>query len=123
MKARVMRARWWTVGVVGVMAATLVGVASAIGTLDQNNPGPIDSRLGSCEAEAAQTFAAGRTGLLDTVQLQLSREGSPGDAVVSITETVPSLATPVAASTRIGLPDVVPFGSSVFGGSPPQLLT
>jgi len=47
---------------------------------------PIDSRLGSCEAEAAQTFAAGRTGLLDTVQLQLSREGSPGDAVVSITD-------------------------------------
>jgi uncharacterized repeat protein (TIGR01451 family) len=75
--------------------ASVASVALATGTLDQQNPGPSDSAAGLCGGKLAQTFTAGLTGSLDTVQLGLFRDGSTGDLVVSI-EGTGSLANPGA---------------------------
>ena len=78
-------------GVVAVAAFALAAsVAWATGTLDQQNPGPSSGFFGICgPPRLAQTFTAGLTGSLDTVDLGLSLEGpaSGDEAVVSILGT------------------------------------
>lgn len=63
------------------------GTALAAGTLDQQNPGPSNAEQVACGGAVAQTFTAGLTGALDTVELLLSREGASGDVHVSIEGT------------------------------------
>jgi uncharacterized repeat protein (TIGR01451 family) len=87
------------VGTVAVVVFALAAsVAWATGTLDQQNPGPSDSASTLCgNGRLGQTFTAGLTGALDTVQLGLFREENtgetPGALVVSI-EGTNSLANP-----------------------------
>ena len=83
-----------------VVFALAASVAWATGTLDQQNPGPSDSASILCgNGRLGQTFTAGLTGSLDTVQLGLVRDqtvaDSPGALVVSI-EGTNSLANPGA---------------------------
>ena len=98
--SRRMRSRRFTIlGVLIAIAFGLTtGLASAIGTLDQTNPGPTNSNFVECgTTRLAQTFTAARTGLLDTVKLGIAGIGEPGDVVVSI-EGTDSLSHP-------GVPD------------------
>jgi uncharacterized repeat protein (TIGR01451 family) len=81
----------------GVVLAATTGIALATGTLDQRNPGPSNEARGMCETRLAQTFTAGLTGALDTVEIEVRRDTSPGDLVVAI-EGTGSLANP-------GIPD------------------
>jgi len=78
-----------------VAFAGTAGRALATGTLDQQNPGPANSFAGVCDSRLAQTFTAGLTGTLDTLELQLHRDGSSGDVIVAIQGTG-SLANPGA---------------------------
>ena len=98
--SRRMRSRRFTIlGVlIAIAFALTAGLASAIGTLDQRNPGPTNSNFVECgTTRLAQTFTAARTGLLDTVKLGIAGIGEPGDVVVSI-EGTDSLSHP-------GVPD------------------
>jgi uncharacterized repeat protein (TIGR01451 family) len=73
------------------LAIAVVGSASAAGTLDQSNPPPATNASNTIQGAAAQTFAAGASGLLDTVRLNVEiAKGDPGDLVVSIDGLTPS---------------------------------
>jgi len=90
MKRLSLTARAAALGTIAVAACAMAAtVAWATGTLDQSNPGPSNSATGECGAseEVAQTFTAGLTGSLDTVELALFRHGTIGNVVVSIVGT------------------------------------
>lgn len=105
------------VGAVAVVAfAVATNLAWAIGTLDQR-PGPVGSTSGICEGnKLAQTFTAGRTGSLDTVQLRLFRLEDPGVLVVSIVGT-DSLANPGFPDEQDILATQTVAESEVAGGN------
>jgi uncharacterized repeat protein (TIGR01451 family) len=89
-----------------IAVAILVGAgsASATGALDQRNPGPANGSA-ACDGACswAQTFTAGVTGSLDTVQLEIKATGAGGDLLVSIEGTdstgVPNDASVIATQT------------------------
>lgn len=88
------------------MLALGAPTALAIGTLDQQNPGPqtgaqlfaSDNNGNPARYEVAQTFTAGATGSLDTVKLNVwnatgAFQGGTGDLIVRI-EAVAALSNP-----------------------------
>jgi len=85
-------------------AACVLGVtsASATGTLDQSNNATVTGSSGFNGSNLeAQTFIAGLTGSLDTIQVGLCKIGSPGDLVVKIEGTY----TDALSSPVIQVPD------------------
>jgi uncharacterized repeat protein (TIGR01451 family) len=79
----------------GVVLGATTGIALATGTLDQRNAGPGNVFIGACEIRVAQTFTAGLTGALDTVEMVGGGSNESGDLVVTI-EGTDSLANPGA---------------------------
>ena len=60
-----------------------------MGTLDQsNNAAPTGGSGFAAGFRVSQTFTAGLTGVLDTVQVALCKGGSPSDLVVTIEGTL-----------------------------------
>jgi uncharacterized repeat protein (TIGR01451 family) len=108
----------------GILLTATAGIALATGTLDQQNPGPTNQSIGTCEGGDAQTFTAGLSGSLDTVELVAGDSNESGDLVVTI-EGTDSLANPgvpddsdVLATETIATADIASYGSVqtiVFG--------
>jgi hypothetical protein len=81
--------------------------ASAKGKLDQQQPNRDPSSLysmsaGSLNDALAQTFTAGISGTLDTVELILGRQGDPGDLEVQIRTTETTADGTVPTQTVLG---------------------
>ena len=81
------------------MLLVAAGSASAIGTLDQSNASTVagSAGFGGPGHAMGQTFTAGLTGVLDTVQVGICKINAPGDLVVTIEGTyTDALANPPA---------------------------
>jgi hypothetical protein len=115
---------------VGLLACLTVPASAAAGDLDQQQIlGPGARGITSTQS-GAQTFTAGRTGLLDQVDLNLAKGGSPVDLTVELRDvaagepgtqvlaaaSVPASSVPLtAAHAFVSIPFAVP--ASVTAGT------
>ncbi len=114
----------------GILACLSVPASASAGDLDQQQTLAPGARGITSTQSGAQTFTAGRTGLLDQVDLNLAKGGSPGNLTVELRDvaagvpgtqvlaaaSVPASSVPLtAAHAFVSIPFAVP--PSVTAGS------